>query len=147
MSCSSAGVPLCARRQRCTRSLWEAAYLPRARRGKHRAARDRGCFDLQGERISTTSRPSRTSPRFEHGPLNRRGRAVLRRAGLSGIAEEMAGKYGQARAQEVLQAQLLPNPRDVSPTNVELFLAMRLDRLVDFLNDRGVVVEPGRDIQ
>jgi hypothetical protein len=78
--------------------------------------------------------------------VNRQSRAALRRRGLSGIAEELAETFGRARAQEVMGAQLLPDPTDVSPTDIEAFLRARLQRLVQFLSGRGVVVERDQGI-
>ena len=58
--------------------------------------------------------------------------------GLAGIAKELEGRFGSARVQEVFQAQLLPSPDNIRPEDVEPFLSDRLQKLLEFLGERGV---------
>jgi hypothetical protein len=50
--------------------------------------------------------------------------------GLAGIANELEGRFGSARVQEVFQAQLLPSPDNIRPEDVEPFLSDRLQKRI-----------------
>jgi hypothetical protein len=77
--------------------------------------------------------------------MNRQTRAVMRRRGLEGISADTAETHGEARSRAVLTSQFIPGLDEVNPSNVELFLGMRLDRLLDFLRARHVETEQDRD--
>jgi len=78
--------------------------------------------------------------------MNRQTRAVVRRKGLAEVIGATETAYGAARTREVLQSQFLPSPTEVGASDIDVFLAMRLENLLEFLRSRGVAFEPEPDL-